>query len=49
MIVNRLTKLLTIQKHDDFVKIINMVDIKYLISLDLEGHENSSFKSKDLE
>ena len=33
MITNGLTKSLTIQKHNDFIKIINIVDIKYLTHL----------------
>jgi hypothetical protein len=49
MIINRLTKSLIIQKHNDFVKMINMVDIKHLISLNLKGYKNSSSKFKDLE
>jgi hypothetical protein len=49
MIADGLTKSLTIQKHDDFVKMINMVDVKHLISPDLGGHENSSSESEDLE
>jgi hypothetical protein len=49
MIVNGLIKSLTIQKHNDFVKMINIINVKHLISLDLRGHENSSFKLKDLE
>ena len=49
MIANGLTKSLTIQKYNDFVKIINIIDIKYLISLDLGGHETSSSESEDLE
>jgi hypothetical protein len=49
MIINKLTKSLTIQKHNDFIKMINIINIKHLILLDLEGYKNSSSKSKDLE
>ena len=49
MIVNGLTKSLTLQKHNDFIKMINIIDIKHLISLDLGGHETSSSESEDLE
>ena len=49
IIADGLTKSLTIQKHNDFVKMINIVDVKYLISPDLGGHETSSSESEDLE
>jgi hypothetical protein len=49
MVTDGLTKSLTSQKHNDFVKMINMVNVKHLITPDLEGHKNSSSKSKDLE
>ena len=49
MIADGLTKSLTIQKHNDFVKMINIVDVKHLISPDLGGHETSSSESEDLE
>ena len=49
IIADGLTKSLTIQKHNDFIKIINMVNVKYLISLDLGGHETLSSESEDLE
>jgi hypothetical protein len=49
MIVNGLTKSLTIQKHNDFVKMINIVDVKHLTSPNLGGHETSSSESEDLE
>ena len=49
MIADGLIKSLTIQKYNDFIKIINMVDVKYLISLDLGGYETLSSESEDLE
>ena len=49
IITNRLIKSLTIQKYNDFVKIINIVNIKYLILPNLGGHETSSSESENLE
>jgi hypothetical protein len=43
MTADGLTKSLTIQKHNDFIKVINMVDVKHLIkSEDEEPAENES-------
>ncbi len=49
IVANRLTKSLTTQKHNDFVSIINMVNVKHLISPDLGGHKISNSESEDLE
>jgi hypothetical protein len=49
MVTDKLTKSLTSQKYNNFVKIINMVNVKHLIILNLKGHKNSSSKFKDLE
>jgi hypothetical protein len=49
MVADGLTKSLTAQKHNDFIKMINMVNVKHLISPDLGGHENSNSESEDLD
>ncbi len=49
IVANRLIKSLIAQKHNNFVRIINMINVKYLFLPDLGGHEISNSESEDLE
>jgi hypothetical protein len=47
MVADGLTKSLTSQKHHDFVKIINMINVKDRIPADLGGHETLAPKPEE--
>ena len=47
IVTNELTKSLTIQKYNNFIKIINIADVKYIIPTNLGGHDTLIFKDKD--
>ena len=47
IVTNELTKSLTIQKYNDFIKMINIVNVKYIILVNLGSHDTLIIKDKD--